>query len=126
MIASNIASLLSQTAQAMPQKVFLLADDERLTFGEVEQQACKVASALDMLGIRPGDVVALLLPNSPWFVTAIFGIWKLGAVAAPLNVASPAPELTHQLNDLAAVAVIATGATAPTVVEAVAAANHAQ
>lgn len=126
MIASNIASLLSQTAQAMPQKVFLLADDERLTFGEVEQQACKVASALDMLGVRPGDVVALLLPNSPWFVTAIFGIWKLGAVAAPLNVASPAPELTHQLNDLAAVAVIATGATAPTVVEAVAAANHAQ
>lgn len=95
----NISILLTQSATAHPQKKFLIAGEESLTFAEVEAQANRFAGVLTGLGIKPGQVVALLLPNSPAFVACYFGVLKTGAIVAPLNITSPGPELAHFLND---------------------------
>ena len=49
------------------------------------------------LGLRPGQKVALQLPNVPQFVLAYFGILKAGLVAVPLNPLLRAPEIAQHL-----------------------------
>lgn len=106
MTTNNIASLLSQAAQSFPDKVFLLTGDERMTFGETERQASKLACALVELGIRPGDVVALLLPNIPLFAVCYYAALKLGAVVMPLHARSAGLEVSFALREAGASALI--------------------
>jgi len=58
---------------------------ERLfTFDEVLDRARRVAGALEELGVRPQDRVAIVLPTGPEFCDAFFGALLLGAVPVPL------------------------------------------
>ncbi|MEJ7813248.1 MAG: AMP-binding protein [Gemmatimonadaceae bacterium] len=50
-------------------------------------------AALEALGVRPGDRVALVLPNCPQFVIAEVGAWLAGAIVAPVNPTYPAEEI---------------------------------
>lgn len=123
MTTDNIASLLSQMARVKPDKVLLLAADERMTYLEVEQQSNDVARVLVERGVQPGQTIALLLPNSPPFFVACFGALKLATTVAPLNVAAPGPEIARLLSDLKPAAIVAAGKMAPAVLEGVAAAG---
>ncbi len=53
-------------------------------------------------GVRPGDVVAVKLPNRVEFVLAMFAAWRLGAAVTPVNPSLTATEVEHQLGDSAA------------------------
>jgi acyl-CoA synthetase (AMP-forming)/AMP-acid ligase II len=48
-------------------------------------------------GVGPGDKVALLCFNTPGFVIALFGAWRLGAVVVPINHKLQAPEIDYML-----------------------------
>ena len=56
-------------------------------------------SGREAVGMRPGDAVALQLPNIWQFLGAYFGILKAGGVAVPLNVLLKAPEVAFYLGD---------------------------
>ncbi len=59
----------------------------------------QVAGGLFAMGIRPGDHVALMCPNLPYFAMAYFGILKVGAVVVPLNVLLRPREIAYHLRD---------------------------
>ncbi|MCG3173443.1 MAG: 4-hydroxyphenylalkanoate adenylyltransferase [Myxococcota bacterium] len=80
--------VLGQASAEDPRRVWLRfpgdGPDEELTFGDVNALADHHAHVLSAAGVRRGDRVCILLPNgSPW-VGALFGAWRLGAVAVPL------------------------------------------
>jgi long-chain acyl-CoA synthetase len=56
-----------------------------MSYAELESQSDAFAAALASLGVRPGDRIALLLPNCPQFFVAQFGIWKAGGIVVALN-----------------------------------------
>src|SRR5687767_13761213 len=56
-----------------------------MTYGELDALSNAFAASLAELGVRKGDRVALLLPNSPQFFVAEFGAWKAGAIVVALN-----------------------------------------
>lgn len=58
----------------------------RLTYGEMYARVSRLASALAARGIRPGDVVATLLPNTLAHVEASWGIPAAGAVLNTINI----------------------------------------
>lgn len=99
----NVALLLEQAAQEQPDQTFIITNEDRFAFMNVDAQARQIASALARIGVRPAQVVALLLPNTVSFVSCYFGALRLGAIVAPLNVTSPAFELAHFLQDSQAV-----------------------
>lgn len=115
----NVSTLLTQATADYPHKTFLISGEQCLTFAEVEAQAHRFADALTGLGIKPGQVVALLLPNSPAFVAGYFGALKTGAIVAPLNVTSPGPELAHFLRDSQATLLVTSEALLPAAVAGV-------
>jgi long-chain acyl-CoA synthetase len=78
----------------------------KLTYRKLNELADRFATALYQLGVRKGDRVALMLPNSPHFVIAFFGAMKLGAIVVNNNPTYTARELGHQLQDSGAETIV--------------------
>ncbi|MHA2071579.1 MAG: long-chain-fatty-acid--CoA ligase [Candidatus Thorarchaeota archaeon] len=74
------------------------------TFAEVRDHADRVANFLVSKGIKPGDRVAMTLPNVPHFPPVFFGALKAGAKVVTCNPLYKAGELNYQLTDTGAVA----------------------
>jgi long-chain acyl-CoA synthetase len=102
----NLAMLLEISARRDPGKVALMLDEMKLRYAEVNGAANKIANGLVGLGVRPGDKVALMLPNTPHFVICYYAILKLGATVVPLNVLFKRHEVAYHLDDSDAVALI--------------------
>lgn len=70
----------------------LVCDGVTMTYGDVQDLADRVASALEGRGVRPGDKVAILSSNDPVAFTCVFGISRAGAVWCPINPRNEASE----------------------------------
>jgi long-chain acyl-CoA synthetase len=66
----NLATMLTASAATYPQKTLVHAGTASLTYAEVDESSGRVASALDALGLAPGDKVAVQLPNVAEFLFA--------------------------------------------------------
>ena len=71
----------------------------RWSYEELHRRASRTARRLAGLGVRPGERVAVLLPNGPALVELVHAVARLGAVLVPLNTRLAAPELGWQLAD---------------------------
>ena len=69
------------------------------TYAEIDRQARRAAAGLKAFGVRPGDRVAIMLPNCPQHVMAIWAVLKLGATVVEHNPLYTAHELEHPFND---------------------------
>lgn len=103
----NLAMVLDISARRNPAKVALILDSMQLRYAELLGAVNKIANGLVQLGVRPGDKVALMLPNTPHFVMCYYAILKLGGVVVPLNVLFKQHEIHYHLDDSDAVALIA-------------------
>jgi amino acid adenylation domain-containing protein len=76
-----------------------------LTYGELDARANSVARRLKELSVRPGDIVAVVLPHSIEIVVAFLAILKCGAAYLPLDGANP-PQRSAELMRVANVKVV--------------------
>jgi len=95
----NIKQALSETASEIPHKEAIVLDDQRITYGELDENSSRVANALLKLGMKKGSHVAILMSHRPEWVISYFGVIKAGGVAVLLNSALKAPELDSLLRD---------------------------
>jgi long-chain acyl-CoA synthetase len=102
----NLAALLAQAVALRPQQEALVCGQRRLNWGEVDEQARRVARALMALGVAPGDRVALLLGNEVEFVLTTLGATLAGAIVVPLNVREQAPGVHYILDHCGAKALV--------------------
>ncbi|MGH9947569.1 MAG: class I adenylate-forming enzyme family protein [Pyrinomonadaceae bacterium] len=86
-INKSVGELLEERSKASPKKPFLFAqsDGRQWTYSEFDRVVNRTANMLRSRGISKGDVVSLLLPNSPEYIIAYFACWKIGAIAGPVN-----------------------------------------
>ena len=84
-----------------------LSEIERLSYSDLWQKANSLAAGLRELGIRKGDRVATLLPNSPSLIVSYYGIWMSGASITPCNAMAKEKEIEYQLKDSGARILIA-------------------
>ncbi|MGD0064144.1 MAG: AMP-binding protein [Streptosporangiaceae bacterium] len=98
----NLATILTETAMAAPEAPVSLAGGTVMTYRELDAQSGRFAAGLREIGLFPGQVVALQLPNVPQFLTFYFGALKAGLVVLPLNPLLMAPELEYHLTDSSA------------------------
>ena len=108
---SSAASLLVQdflqrSAERLPDKLALVCAGRRLTYGQIDQMADQLASALIARGVARGDRVGLYLANSVEAVVGIFAALKAGAVFVPINRTTKAEKLSYILNNCRAVALL--------------------
>ncbi len=103
---THVADLLDDAA-GWADRTHLVQGERRLTFGETFARAERTAALLHARGVRAGDRVLLLAPNSPEWVTMMWGGFSLGAVVAFGNGWWSDPEITHAVELLAPALVVA-------------------
>jgi len=92
-------SLLDESAARQPANPCSNFFGKRLTYRQIKELSDLFAASIGSLGIRKGDRVILLLPNSPQFLIVYYGLLKAGAVVVPLNPLSTERELEFYLRD---------------------------
>lgn len=85
-----------------------------MNYAELDRQVRRAAAGLRAFGVRPGDRVAVLLPNCPQHLVAFYAILKLGATVVEHNPLYTAHELTPPFQDHGARVAIAWDKAAPT------------
>lgn len=84
----TIGRILADKAAYQADRPWLLWQDRRYTYGDLEHMTNRYANGFKALGIGKGDHVAVMLPNCVEFFWVIWGLGKLGAVAVPINTAA--------------------------------------
>ncbi|QDX40669.1 class I adenylate-forming enzyme family protein [Salarchaeum sp. JOR-1] len=88
--------------------VGVIADDgTEYTYGEFAERVHRLSNALTELGVEEGDRVALLSPNTHYFLETIYATNQLGVVNVPMNYRLTPEDYEYILNDADATAVIA-------------------
>ncbi|RWO92714.1 MAG: non-ribosomal peptide synthetase, partial [Mesorhizobium sp.] len=96
-----IHELFEQQVQKAPEAVALVFEDERLSYGELNARANRLAHHLIGLGVRPDQPVAICLERSPAMVVGLLAILKAGGAYLPLDPAYPCARLRQVVDDAA-------------------------
>jgi acyl-CoA synthetase (AMP-forming)/AMP-acid ligase II len=104
----SLAELLSQRVKARANEPFLFseADGRRFTFTEFAEAVARTARLLSHHEIKQGDVVSLLMPNSPEYIIGYFACWQIGALAGPVNSLLKEHEIEFVMNNSEARAIL--------------------
>jgi acyl-CoA synthetase (AMP-forming)/AMP-acid ligase II len=89
----TVAGFIRSKAARDPERIFLVKDDVRLSFGEAERRSRKLARGLLAAGAGKGTRIGLLLPNGPDWALAWLAATRIGALLVPMNTFYQAREL---------------------------------
>ena len=89
----SISRAISLHAAERPHEAALTCGDVTLTWLEFERRTNRLARAFADMGVVPGDLCTIALPNSTAFFESAFALWKLGATPQPVSAKLPGREL---------------------------------
>lgn len=101
-------TFLRDTAQRMPNHTALLTSTHlpvlgrvarRISYAELDRWSDELAAGFVGMGLKKGQSVALMMPNSVQFVVTFWAILKAGGIVAAANPTYPADKLQYQLDD---------------------------
>nr|APD71797.1 non-ribosomal peptide synthetase 8 [Streptomyces sp.] len=97
--ALTLPALFERRVAETPDAVAVLFEDEKVTYGELDARANRLARALVERGVGPETVVGVALRRSPQWPVAVLAVLKAGGAYLPLDPAYPADRLTYMVED---------------------------
>src|SRR6201996_9363380 len=104
----SLPQLLAARAGEIADERFVRNNDLEWSYGEFHARVVEVAAGLRELGVKQGDVVGVVLPNSPHYLEVWWAALWLGAIFNPVNPALTAREAVGILSDSEAVVAVCT------------------
>jgi acyl-CoA synthetase (AMP-forming)/AMP-acid ligase II len=117
----SFARAWATVAELAPDRVALVCGDHRVTYGEFDDRARRLAGVFSASGIEAGDKVAIMCVNAPEYMETFFAAQKIGAVPVNVNYRYVGAELAYLLDNSDATALVFHDEFAPTVADALAA-----
>jgi len=111
----TIPAALEQTAGRCPDYPAFIFKGTSVNYQDYNQSVDRFANALQGLGVKKGDRVAVHLPNCPQFLIAYTGTLRAGGIVVPCNPVYTPRELIHQLNDSGAEVIVTLSAFYPVI-----------
>ncbi|MFB9905612.1 amino acid adenylation domain-containing protein [Allokutzneria oryzae] len=109
--ASSLADLLARHAESSPTRPAVEAADGTLTYAELHAKVEHLAQVLVARGIGPERIVAVVVPRSAAYLTAVLAVIRAGAAFAPIDPTSPATRIATVLANTAPAATLALSST---------------
>ena len=110
--APTVGALVMRSARRWPDSPALVEEQTTLTHRQTAALARAAARRLAARGVRPGDRVALVLPNGWRYAVAYYAAQLAGATAVLVNTRFAPPEIEHVLEDSGACAAVVDAETA--------------
>ena len=101
-----LSGLLSRAVEKWPESIAFSFQERELSYRELDELTSRLAAGLHNMGVRTGDRILLFLANSLEFVIGYYGILKAGGIVTTASPLFRQAELTHELNDTVAAAII--------------------
>ena len=98
--------LFDNAVKKYPENIALYYEGVKITYQELGELVDKAANGFTKLGVKKGDVVALMLNNCPQFVISYYGALKCGATVTPVNPLAVPKELRIYLQDSGAKTIV--------------------
>jgi long-chain acyl-CoA synthetase len=95
----NLASNVARRAQTDADRAALRLGDDIIPYGRLDEDSARVAGLLHDHGVKPGDRVGIMLPNTPEFALVYYGVLRAGGVVLPMNPLLKAREVSYYLGD---------------------------
>jgi long-chain acyl-CoA synthetase len=95
----NLGEILTAAAKKYPQNKAVTCLGTSLSFQEIDVLANHFAAYLQQCGLKKGDRFAIMLPNTPQYLIALFAAFRLGLITVNINPLYTARELEFQLRD---------------------------
>ncbi|GGV78690.1 hypothetical protein GCM10010294_48220 [Streptomyces griseoloalbus] len=95
----RIDTAVAAVAAARPDAVAVCFEDTRLTYGELDRRADRLAHALRALGVAGKDRVGVCLERSAELIVALLAVLKAGATYVPMDPAHPEDRLAYTTSD---------------------------
>jgi len=102
----NLAELSEQNVREFGEYVGLVFEGTEYTNVQMREQSKRLAGGLKRLGIKAGDRVIVLMPNSPEVLISYEALWRVGAIIAPIIFLLETHEITYIAKDCEASAII--------------------
>ncbi|WP_225732717.1 non-ribosomal peptide synthetase, partial [Nocardia sp. JCM 34519] len=96
---ATLVDLFDRQAARTPHAIAVISGAQRISYGELDIRAHRLASALAAQGAGPESIVAVALPRGIDLITALLAVLKAGAAYLPLDPAAPADRLTYIVAD---------------------------
>jgi long-chain acyl-CoA synthetase len=103
---NSVVEFFDECTQKFRDRVAYVSVGANLSYGELARKATAFASYLQSIGVKPGERVAIMLPNTFQYPIALFGVLKAGAIVVNVNPLYTVRELAHQLKDSGAQTII--------------------
>jgi acyl-CoA synthetase (AMP-forming)/AMP-acid ligase II len=113
----NLADQWEAVVDRVADREAVVAGRRRLTYGQLDERANRLANHLRTVGVGPGDFVGCYLTNSTEYLETMFAAFKLRAVPVNINYRYVADELRYLFADAGLVAVVCEQRFAPRVAE---------
>jgi len=94
-LGGSLTEFLEEAVEKYRNNTALTRDEQKISYGELQDLTESFAAALNEAGVQKGDRVGLMLPNCPEYVVAFFGTMRTGATATQVNPIYVGRELTH-------------------------------
>jgi acyl-CoA synthetase (AMP-forming)/AMP-acid ligase II len=104
-----LGDLLAGPAAAVPEKAAVVEPSRSATFAQLDRAAGVLARRLREAGLAPGAVIAIQAPTTADYTAALLAVWRIGAVALPLDPALGPAEVTSYVARTRAAAVLSPG-----------------
>ncbi|HEU4404666.1 MAG TPA: amino acid adenylation domain-containing protein [Polyangiaceae bacterium] len=95
----TIAARVERAARARPEAIAVSSGDERLTYGELEARATRLARRLRELGVGRDERVGVCLERTPRLIVALYAVLKAGGAYVPVEPTLPKERLEFVLGD---------------------------
>ncbi|MBZ5494742.1 MAG: amino acid adenylation domain-containing protein, partial [Acidobacteriia bacterium] len=99
---ATLPELFEEQVEKSPEAIAVVCEGRQLSYGELNEEANRLAHYLIAEGIGPEDVVGICLERSPEMLVAILGVLKAGAAYLPLDPETPQIRLAYMLEDSSA------------------------
>lgn len=86
-------------ANATPDRIAVVCGDVRLTYGELEAQANRIAHVFQQQGLQRGDHIATLIGNRVEILMIVWAAWRSGLYITPMSTALTCTELAYLVQD---------------------------
>jgi long-chain acyl-CoA synthetase len=102
-----LPEILEETAASFPETPAVIFHDRPISYREIRARTTSLAAGLAGIGVKRGERVAIMLPNCPQYIEALYAVLKIGGIVVNTNPMYVERELEHQLRDSGAETILA-------------------
>lgn len=103
----DLAAVLARRVARHADKPWVVSGESAYSYGEIDERSSRMAQGFADAGVKAGDTVLLMLPDTVDYIIAWCALAKLGAIEVPVNVHYRGTILTYVINDSGAALMLA-------------------